>query len=69
MHAHEFTQWESCFDELGLDSKPVYDCYTSGLGMEVSFCRISFFDARLILLLKKKKLDVFIDIAVGQRLI
>ncbi|KAK4772019.1 hypothetical protein SAY86_013794 [Trapa natans] len=35
VHAHEFTQWESCFDELGLESKHVYNCYRSGLGVEL----------------------------------
>ncbi|PKI51281.1 hypothetical protein CRG98_028310 [Punica granatum] len=35
VHTHEFTQWESCFSELGLDSKPVYDCYTSGRGTKL----------------------------------
>ncbi|KAD3338481.1 hypothetical protein E3N88_34002 [Mikania micrantha] len=28
-------KWESCFEELSLDPKPVKDCYTSGLGNQL----------------------------------
>ncbi|KAI3788009.1 hypothetical protein L2E82_00595 [Cichorium intybus] len=28
-------QWESCFEELSLDPKPVKDCYTSGYGNQL----------------------------------
>ena len=31
------TEWETCFLKLGLDEKPVTDCYESGRGKEVSF--------------------------------
>lgn len=62
--AHEFTRWESCFDGLGLDSKLVYDCYTSGLGTEVSFCWVvSYFQNKNE---RKEKLDVFIDFNADQ---
>lgn len=30
-------QWETCFEKLNLDPKPVQDCYTSGYGDKVSF--------------------------------
>uniref|UniRef100_A0A5B7A6R3 Putative gamma-interferon-inducible lysosomal thiol reductase isoform X1 n=1 Tax=Davidia involucrata TaxID=16924 RepID=A0A5B7A6R3_DAVIN len=29
------TQWESCFEKLGLDPTPVADCYSSGYGNEI----------------------------------
>jgi len=32
----KYLQWETCFEELGLDQEPVTDCYTSGYGKEVS---------------------------------
>ncbi|KAL9238907.1 hypothetical protein vseg_013275 [Gypsophila vaccaria] len=28
----KYTQWETCFHKLGLDPKPVIDCYSSGHG-------------------------------------
>nr|KJB21243.1 hypothetical protein B456_003G149000 [Gossypium raimondii] len=28
-------EWESCFKKLGLESKPVNDCYNSGLGQKL----------------------------------
>ena len=31
------TEWESCFEKLGLDSKLVNDCYRSERGNEVRF--------------------------------
>uniref|UniRef100_A0A7C9DQ33 Ribonuclease T(2) n=1 Tax=Opuntia streptacantha TaxID=393608 RepID=A0A7C9DQ33_OPUST len=31
----KYLQWETCFEELGLDLKPVTDCYTSGYGKEL----------------------------------
>lgn len=37
VYEHEYPQWESCFDKLGLESKPVLKCYTSGRGNEVIF--------------------------------
>lgn len=33
----KYTQWESCFETLNLDPKPVTDCYTGEYGKEVSF--------------------------------
>lgn len=36
VYERKFTQWETCFEKLGLNSKPIYDCYSSGLGKEVS---------------------------------
>lgn len=35
LYHDKFDQWESCFDELSLDSKPVKDCYTSGYGNQL----------------------------------
>ncbi|XVF20362.1 hypothetical protein REPUB_Repub11eG0191600 [Reevesia pubescens] len=31
----KYLQWESCFEKLGLDSKPITDCYNSGLGQKL----------------------------------
>ncbi|KAI7729624.1 hypothetical protein M8C21_003918, partial [Ambrosia artemisiifolia] len=31
-----FDKWESCFEELSLDPKPVKDCYSSGLGYQLN---------------------------------
>ncbi|XP_076956561.1 gamma-interferon-responsive lysosomal thiol protein-like isoform X2 [Bidens hawaiensis] len=28
----KYTEWETCFEELDLDPKPVLDCYNSGIG-------------------------------------
>ncbi|PWA60781.1 thioredoxin superfamily protein [Artemisia annua] len=30
----KYTEWETCFDKLNLDSKPVTDCISSGFGNE-----------------------------------
>ncbi|KAA8543712.1 hypothetical protein F0562_021542 [Nyssa sinensis] len=35
VYEHKYTQWESCFEKLGLDSTPVIDCYSSGYGKEL----------------------------------
>ncbi|CAK9326916.1 unnamed protein product [Citrullus colocynthis] len=35
VYERKFTQWETCFEKLGLNSKPIYDCYSSGLGKEL----------------------------------
>lgn len=35
VYSHEYTQWESCFEPLGLDSKLVSDCYAGGRGKEL----------------------------------
>ncbi|KAF8018775.1 hypothetical protein BT93_H3624 [Corymbia citriodora subsp. variegata] len=35
VYSHDFTQWESCFEPLGLDSKLVSDCYAGGRGKEL----------------------------------
>ena len=32
----KYTEWETCFDKLNLDSKPVKNCSSSGFGHEVS---------------------------------
>lgn len=46
-----YTQWETCFEKLGLDPNPVANCYNSGRGKEVSFfcvfihqCMFIYFD-------------------------
>ncbi|KAI3829975.1 hypothetical protein L1987_04107 [Smallanthus sonchifolius] len=31
----KYTEWESCFEILNLDPKPVADCYSSGVGHEL----------------------------------
>ncbi|CAI9107044.1 OLC1v1006316C1 [Oldenlandia corymbosa var. corymbosa] len=31
------TEWETCFEKLGLDPKPVNDCYKNGRGKEVIY--------------------------------
>nr|XP_043612177.1 gamma-interferon-responsive lysosomal thiol protein-like [Erigeron canadensis] len=28
----KYTEWETCFDKLNLDSKPITDCYSRGIG-------------------------------------
>ncbi|KAF5744483.1 gamma-interferon-inducible lysosomal thiol reductase-like isoform X1 [Tripterygium wilfordii] len=35
VYQHKYAQWESCFEKLGLDSKPISDCYSSGFGKEL----------------------------------
>lgn len=35
VYERKYTQWETCFEKLGLNPKPVYDCYSSGLGKEL----------------------------------
>lgn len=35
-YEHKWPEWETCFDKLGLDSKPVKECYTGGYGKQVS---------------------------------
>jgi interferon gamma-inducible protein 30 len=30
-----YTQWEACFEKLGLDSNPIYDCLNSGHGTQL----------------------------------
>ncbi|XP_040992017.1 gamma-interferon-responsive lysosomal thiol protein-like [Juglans microcarpa x Juglans regia] len=35
VYERKYPQWESCFDELGLDPKPITDCYSSGYGKEL----------------------------------
>jgi len=34
-YQHKYPEWESCFDKLNLDSKPIADCYSSGYGKEL----------------------------------
>jgi hypothetical protein len=36
-YEHKYPEWESCFDKLNLDPKPIEDCYSSGYGKEVGF--------------------------------
>jgi interferon gamma-inducible protein 30 len=31
----DYSKWETCFDKLGLDPKPIYDCYENGKGHEI----------------------------------
>ncbi|GMY10536.1 gamma-interferon-responsive lysosomal thiol protein-like [Fagus crenata] len=35
VYEHKYPQWESCFEKLGLDPKPIADCYSSGYGKEL----------------------------------
>ncbi|KAK3441966.1 gamma-interferon-responsive lysosomal thiol protein isoform X2 [Eucalyptus grandis] len=35
VYSHDYAQWESCFEPLGLDSKLVSDCYAGGRGKEL----------------------------------
>ncbi|KAA8549451.1 hypothetical protein F0562_001135 [Nyssa sinensis] len=35
IYEHNYTQWESCFEKLGLDPAPINDCYGSGYGNEL----------------------------------
>lgn len=34
-YEHKYPQWETCFDKLELDRKPIVDCYTSGYGTQL----------------------------------
>ncbi|KAK8598309.1 hypothetical protein V6N13_094282 [Hibiscus sabdariffa] len=31
----KYLEWESCFEKLGLEAKPVTDCYSTGLGKKL----------------------------------
>lgn len=35
--AHKYSEWESCFQKTGLESKGVLDCYKNGNGQKVHF--------------------------------
>ncbi|PIA37523.1 hypothetical protein AQUCO_03000237v1 [Aquilegia coerulea] len=35
VHVHKYIEWESCFAKTGFDSKPIEDCYKSGLGKQL----------------------------------
>ncbi|GMG98185.1 hypothetical protein Nepgr_000025 [Nepenthes gracilis] len=35
VYDHKYPQWDSCFEKLGLDPKPIGDCYISGRGKEL----------------------------------
>ncbi|RVW56831.1 Gamma-interferon-inducible lysosomal thiol reductase [Vitis vinifera] len=35
VYEHKYPQWETCFEKLGLDPKPISDCYNSGYGKEL----------------------------------
>ncbi|KAH9701868.1 gamma-interferon-inducible lysosomal thiol reductase [Citrus sinensis] len=35
VYEHKYSQWETCFDKLELDPKPIVDCYTSGYGTQL----------------------------------
>uniref|UniRef100_A0A9I9DM23 Gamma-interferon-inducible lysosomal thiol reductase n=1 Tax=Cucumis melo TaxID=3656 RepID=A0A9I9DM23_CUCME len=35
VYERKYTQWKTCFEKLGLNSKPISDCYSSGLGKEL----------------------------------
>ncbi|KAH9648808.1 Thioredoxin superfamily protein [Citrus sinensis] len=34
VYGHKYPQWETCFEKLALDPKPIGDCYTSGYGTQ-----------------------------------
>ncbi|XP_071687601.1 gamma-interferon-responsive lysosomal thiol protein-like [Rutidosis leptorrhynchoides] len=34
-YENKYTEWETCFEKLNLDPKPVADCYGSGFGYEL----------------------------------
>jgi interferon gamma-inducible protein 30 len=36
VYERKYPEWESCFEELGLDPKRVSESYTGGYGNEVS---------------------------------
>lgn len=38
----EYANWETCFQKVNVDPKPVLDCYTSGFGHEVNFIDLLF---------------------------
>lgn len=33
----KYSKWETCYEKLGKDPKPISDCYASGRGKEVNF--------------------------------
>ncbi|GLT26817.1 hypothetical protein SLA2020_018590 [Shorea laevis] len=35
VYQRQYPEWKSCFEKLGLDSKLIADCYTSGYGKEL----------------------------------
>ncbi|KAK2643424.1 hypothetical protein Ddye_025187 [Dipteronia dyeriana] len=35
VYERKYTQWETCFDKLGLDPNVISDCYTSGYGKKL----------------------------------
>ncbi|KAJ4725518.1 Gamma-interferon-inducible lysosomal thiol reductase [Melia azedarach] len=35
VYEHEYPQWETCFEKLGLDPKLISDCYASGYGTKL----------------------------------
>lgn len=35
VYEHQYTEWTQCFDKLGVDPKPIMDCYNNGRGTEV----------------------------------
>ncbi|KAL5580669.1 hypothetical protein UlMin_013111 [Ulmus minor] len=35
VYERNYTNWESCFEKLGLDPKPITDCYTGEYGKEL----------------------------------
>ncbi|XP_034687975.1 gamma-interferon-responsive lysosomal thiol protein isoform X2 [Vitis riparia] len=35
VYERKYPQWETCFEKLGLDPKPISDCYNSGYGKEL----------------------------------
>lgn len=41
VYEHNYPQWESCFEKLGLDPKPISDCFSSGHGKEVGFLQLN----------------------------
>ncbi|XVF68462.1 hypothetical protein PTKIN_Ptkin11bG0004800 [Pterospermum kingtungense] len=35
VYERKYLEWESCFEELGLESKTITDCYAGGLGLKL----------------------------------
>ncbi|CAM8967599.1 unnamed protein product [Rhodiola kirilowii] len=35
VYQHQYTEWTQCFDKLGVDPKPIMECYNNGRGTEL----------------------------------
>lgn len=53
VHERKYLLWESCYEKLGLDPKPVTDCYESEAGKEVSFLVFLFISVGYLFLISK----------------